>query len=162
MGQGQINQSRRLTGLTSSICAALLALVSTWGLNRLYGFGGRRETVQVIDPLLVQVRSPIPESSIAYLSIALRMNQPISEVVIRPESVGLLGGANALRYRFLSDAAKDRPYDLFVEPIVGRGFVTVVQNPRASNGYVGKIRVDDPYDGPADYELRVYVESSQL
>ncbi len=158
--EGRIVRAGRT--LASLGLAAFLAWVSTVVINGIYGLGGRREARQRLNPALVQIHTPIPADARPYLSF--KSENISGEIVLSLQNGTLkLEGNRRLKasdseFKFLGTIDKYQAYDLFIQPIVGRGFITVLQNPNGDNGYTGKIKIDDPYFSQAEYQFQVWIK----
>ena len=146
------------------VLVLLLSWFATAGMNRIYGFAGRREGAERLNPLLVQIYPSRPADGRPYFSFQSKRITSELNLVAQGETLRIEGNsppaAADLAYEFQARLAEKGAYELFVEPIVGRGFVTVTENPSVENGYRAKLRIDDPYFAEGEYSFRIWYRSA--
>lgn len=156
--------NHRVLRVIRTVVGLGLVLLLTYGggyaLDRIRLEGGRREGPQRLNPVLVQTYADIPTGAQPYFSC--KSHQIIGEVVLvtqggtfRVESP-LRRKPPELEYALLAPLAPEGAYELFVQPTVGRGFITILQHPNGANGYTGKIKIDDPYFDEGIYHFQVW------
>lgn len=140
----------------------LLAWGATIGINHIYGLAGRREATERLNPVLVQSYTSIPPHAQPYLSFKSRHLFGEVVLVVQGSTLRLDAAqwpnARKLEYEFVTTPAPEGAYELFVKPMLGRGFVTVLQSPLADNGYTAKIKIDDPYFGEGQYHFELWYQ----
>ena len=81
----------------------------------------------------------------------------------RRASVIEMGSNERTRRRVnMQGSIPNRPGNLYVQVLQGRGRVDVIQQPNARNGYTAVIRLRDPDGGAARYRIAAYWEGDRF
>jgi hypothetical protein len=144
------------------LLGCLLAAGATWAVNELYHFGGAFGRLDQINPLFVQETQAIPQDAVRYLHWESQDFGQSVTLVVHNNDVALedINGHSPgkLRQQFLGPAPTS-DYHALVEKLLGRGFVTIIQQPTRANNYTTKVKIEDPYGENSAYALNVYLQT---
>jgi hypothetical protein len=104
--------------------------------------------------------TPIPPGAIRYFHWESRDFGVEATLTIQGGQVSLediVGSApHKVSEQFLQPVPAN--YRVFVEKELGRGYITVIQQPSAENNQTVKIRISDPYGEGSEYKLNLYFQ----
>jgi hypothetical protein len=143
------------------VLGCVLAYAATWIVNQFYHLGGAFGRLEQINPLFVQTVEPIPSDAIKFFSWESDNFGQAATLLVSNNSVTLeevQGGRPRRTSQYFLRPLPKTGCQVFVENSIGRGFVTIAEQPTPKNDYTTKVRIEDPYGSGSEYKLNLYFQ----